>query len=366
MGDEYDGDSDYDEWFYVEDTYLVADDLAEHAVNSPPPTTYADDDAIEEWDRFEYYCDLEYGSDGYDDENFGAPKDAETQQNGKQAAGKSKSNKKIWKKRRLQGGSSPPSRERTLSPLPPVVWRSQMEPKQDPKLLDANQTPVALLPNWRELVKDITWPNGMKSKAREPLIAPSVEEEEDDDISTRESLSPTAQEDEHNIQDIPTNSIDTEALMAVLQNRLSDVPGPLNGLLNGMDPSKLVEFALRMMNGEGTGDDIADELAEDVLDGAEEDTSTDLASWISGQKGKQVDSNNVKESVSRDGPGEPEIPRIANEDAAQHPSSQSRKRRKTPDEDELGSLAGSSKCRRIGEPNDAPTTAKRAMAGRRG
>ena len=56
MGDEYDdGESDYDEWFYVEDTYLVADDLAEHAINSPPPTTYADDDAMEEWDRFEYY-----------------------------------------------------------------------------------------------------------------------------------------------------------------------------------------------------------------------------------------------------------------------------------------------------------------------
>ena len=55
-GDDY---SDYggDEWFYVEEEFMAADDLAEHAVASPPPTTYADEDAAEDWDRLHRSAD---------------------------------------------------------------------------------------------------------------------------------------------------------------------------------------------------------------------------------------------------------------------------------------------------------------------
>jgi hypothetical protein len=82
MSDYGDDNSDYgDEWMYVEEEYMVADDLAEHAVASPTlAACAADDDA--EWDRFDYFNDLEYASDGYDDAKFEVHtvKDAQTGQ----------------------------------------------------------------------------------------------------------------------------------------------------------------------------------------------------------------------------------------------------------------------------------------------
>jgi hypothetical protein len=381
MGDEYDdGESDYDEWFYVEDTYLVADDLAEHAINSPPPTTYADDDAMEEWDRFEYYCDLEYGSDGYDDENFRVRdpvlKTTETRQIRERPAATSKV-KTRRKKRKGPPASGPFSRQRSLSPLPTVVWRSQDHMPVITKQLEDNQTSFALLPNWRELVQDFAWgkrPAGVGSELkREPIVAPSVEE--DDGTSTPESASSVAQPNEDTAQDIATGAIDSDALMAALQNRLSDLPGPLNELLNGMDTSRLLECALRMVNGDGTEDDIADELADDLLDGAEEDTSTDLASWLSQQRGKEA-GDNVMASASHDDLRNPnafpsetksEMTRITSSNAPLQGSSQpsrSLKRRASRGEDERADLASSSKARRIAKPHDASTTAKRGMAGR--
>ncbi|KAK3047513.1 hypothetical protein LTS18_013140, partial [Coniosporium uncinatum] len=57
MSDQEDyGDDDfYDDYFYVEDSYDICDDLAEHAVPSPPPFE------APEWDdhsRFDYWNDL--------------------------------------------------------------------------------------------------------------------------------------------------------------------------------------------------------------------------------------------------------------------------------------------------------------------
>jgi hypothetical protein len=277
-GDDY---SDYGEdWFYVEEEFVAADDLAEHAVASPPPTTYADEDAAEDWDRFDYFNDLEYASDGYDDAVFQV-------QDGKGPA--------IGEKRRRHIKPSPSKkRQRVLGDteaaalgMSPIVWRSQANRGLQAKLLDENAKTYTVLQDWRQKLKDT--PRWAKAS---PPQSPTLQAASDQKhiagaISTAAPASPPSEfdaEDEGAQGD--EMDIDPGALMAALQSRLAEAGGPLSG----MDPQQLLDFAMRMATGKDAGDDIAGEMADAMLNQGEEDDGEDpeaeanLLSWVAQQR----------------------------------------------------------------------------------
>ncbi|KAF2124288.1 hypothetical protein P153DRAFT_371145 [Dothidotthia symphoricarpi CBS 119687] len=292
-GDDY---SDYgDEWFYIEEEEIVADDLAEHAVASPPPTTYGDDDNQPDWDRFDYYNDIEYASDGFDDAKFEAydVKDAQTGQKRKRVVRNSRSKKK---QRPTQQAGGPAE---LVPGYSPVVWRSQTGSRLEPKLLDDNAQSYALLKDWRKKLPDTPrWTRGSPHPPT-PTTQSSTKAERKVAFAP-EPMSPTSDlEDEGGLEeegleedeeDEEAMDIDQEALMAALQSRLAVAGGPLSG----MDPQQLLQFAMRMAAGKDDGDDIAGDMADAMLDQGEEDddkedadAEANLLSWVAQQRNAQ-------------------------------------------------------------------------------
>jgi hypothetical protein len=281
-GDDY---SDYgDEWLYIEDEYMAADDLAEHAIASPPPTTYGDDDMQAEWDRFDYYNDLEYASDGYDDATFLVhnTKDAKIGQKRKREFKHSRSNKK----QRVPNSASEAPHTIVVAPSP-VVWRSQNDRAPRQRLLADDAPSYALLKNWREeLVEIPRWACGSP-----PAKSPSEKSGHSHAVlaADLELLDGEALVEEEEMGEEGDVDISQDALMAALQRQLAAAGGPLSG----MDPQQLLQFAMRMATDKDAGDDIAGEMADAMLEGEEEEEDADaeenLLSWVAQQRNANKD-----------------------------------------------------------------------------
>lgn len=306
-GDDY---SDYGEdWFYVEDGYQPADELAEHVIPSPPPTTYGDDDEQEEWDRYDYFNDLEYASDGYDDVTF-APHDALGAKIGqkRKRAGNSSRNKKRQKTAEGKEGAVKP-----FAPsYSPVVWRAQSDRRPTQRLLADNAPSYALLKNWREALPSTPeWARG--SPPPPPTKSSGLAPEEVLGALAAQILHPTAEpldeeadaEDEEMEDDEGGIELSQDALMAALQRQLAAAGGPLAG----MDPQQLLQFAMRMATDKDAGDDIAGEMADAMLEGDEEDEEADtqenLLSWVAQQR-------NANKDTAATEPKSPEVTRDEN------------------------------------------------------
>ncbi|KNG48143.1 hypothetical protein DDE82_004825 [Stemphylium lycopersici] len=281
--DEYD---DYDvEFFYVEDEYMAADDLAEHAVASPPPATCGDEDMEDDWDRFDYYNDLEYASDGYDDTKFQAH-DVKGAKAGLKRKRPASSHPR--KKKATQTDSSEHV-EPSAPAHSPIVWRSQADRGLQPKMLEDNAQPYALFKNWREKLADT--PHWARGSPPNPPDPPSSRSDTDDGKTAfiTEPASPPYDNEEDDDNDDDDDAMDDEggaisqeALLAALQRQLAAAGGPLSG----MDPQQLLEFATRMATDKHAGDDIAGEMADAILGEDEEDAEADekLLSWVAQQR----------------------------------------------------------------------------------
>lgn len=308
-GDEYD-DPDYgDDWLYVEDEYMQADDLAEHAVASPPPLA-CDEDTLEEWDRFDYFNDIEYDFEGYDDANF-VPHNA---QSGWPTIGQKRkrcaASAHARKKQRTTGATSKREVDVAWLSNAPIVWRAQADREPKTRPLPKNAEPYAVLADWRHRLRDI--PDWVKkpSRTREELRAPPQEDSASTPSGTHAPVEDAEWEDE-DAEDVGEEdrrevAIDPDAIMAALQSRLASAGGPLGG----MDPQQLLQFALRMANGDGEGDDIAGEMADEMLNqGGEaeeiEQTEAELLSWVAQQRelGTDGSSNLVGEATASTSPG---------------------------------------------------------------
>lgn len=277
-GDDFEDDYG-DDWLYVEDEYMQADDLAEHAVASPPPIAY-DDDRLDEWDRFDYFNDLEYDSEGYDDANFvthngatGQPKIGQKRKRGAVAGRGSK-------KQRLTKGDGKPEQDVVWLSNSPIIWRAQADRGVKARPLPDDAEPYAILKDWRTLAKA---PNRAQKPTKRELAAlpPKAHMDEDEDWEDDE----LADEGNDDGDEAGMEGIDPAALMAALQSRLGSAGGPLSG----MDPQQLLQFALRMANNQDAGDDIAGELADEMLnqgeqDEDEEEAEANLMSWVSQQR----------------------------------------------------------------------------------
>ncbi|EOA83319.1 uncharacterized protein SETTUDRAFT_65791, partial [Exserohilum turcica Et28A] len=292
--DDYDdGDADF---FYVEDEYMAADDLAEHAVASPPPATCGDEDMEDDWDRFDYFNDLEYASDGYDDTRFQAldVKGVKTGIKRKRAVGGRSRRKNV------------PQVDATAHTEPsapghsPIVWRSHADRGLKPKMLDDNAQPYALFKDWREkLTETPDWAKGSPPNSPGASSLPSDKEKGDMAFVTKPASPPYDDDDEDeddkegDEDDMSTqgHGISQEALLAALQRQLAAAGGPLSG----MDPQQLLEFATRMAADKDAGDDIAGEMADAMLEGEDEEDDGEaeekLLSWVAQQR------NSTKETA---------------------------------------------------------------------
>lgn len=272
-------DEDYDaDFFYVEDEYMAADDLAEHAVASPPPATCGDEDMEDDWDRFDYFNDLEYASDGYDDTTF-QPVDVKGAKTG------------LKRKRivRHRSGNNTSARTKPTAPgHSPIVWRSQADRGIKPKMLEDNAQPYALLKNWREKLTDTPeWAKGSPISHGAPSLTPEKKKAKKTFVT--EPASPPYDEDDEDTSE-QEQAISQEAMLAALQRQLAAAGGPLSG----MDPQQLLEFAMRMVANQDAGDDIAGEMADAMLAGEDEDDGNaeeKLLSWVAQQR------NGTKEGV---------------------------------------------------------------------
>jgi hypothetical protein len=318
MSDYGDDFSDYgDDWLYVEDEYMAADDLAEHAVASPPPTTYGDDEEVTEWDRFDYFNDIEYASDGYDDALFLAHdvKGAKAGEKRKRAVTSSHSRKR----RKTTEGAPMPA----VVIHSPVVWRSQADRAPKQRMLGRNVQPYALLSDWREKLADTPhWARGAPPKPpsaqldEEGVISelptPTADLLDEADMADGEEMDQDEDEGEGEGEgegeDGPLN-ISQDVLMAALQRQLSVAGGPLSG----MDPQQLLQFAMRMATDQDAGDDIAGEMAKAMLESVEGEEEGDededdkqieetLMSWVDKQR-------NTKKDASATEPHSPEAAR---------------------------------------------------------
>ncbi|OCL08114.1 hypothetical protein AOQ84DRAFT_377063 [Glonium stellatum] len=279
---EYD---DFDPWYYIEETYHVADDLAEHTVASPPPY---EDENYEDWDRFDYWNDIESGSEGYDDERHDEKKSlSKTPKTGQ----KRKITSDVScgrKKRKIEGGVSRVAEDRQLSPTPTVLWRSResrdKEDKARVKPFNGNEKPYALLRDWRERLGGTPRPTSRESLEPEGVPVPEVHKSGEAKSGPKIGpLSPSPEASGDELEGLTSASdIDSEALKSALQKRLAEAGGPFEGF----DQSLLLKYAMRMIANEEASDEIAGELAEDMLNRPDDDPlAAGISSWLSQQMG---------------------------------------------------------------------------------
>jgi hypothetical protein len=253
------GDDDYDDydWFYVEDEYMPADDLAEHAVPSPPPTAYGDDDMQEDWDRFDYFNDLEYASDGYDDATF-QPHNAKDSKIGQK---RKRVTKGMHSKKKVKTSESAETTKAAAVAHSPVVWRSQSDRARKSRVVTDTTKSYSLLKDWREkLAETPAWARGSPPAESPGALSGEAHDAPEStlDLPEEDALAEDEEMDEEGDVDISQ-----DALMAALQRQLASAGGPLSG----MDPQQLLQFAMRMVTDKDAGDDIAGEMADAMLEG---------------------------------------------------------------------------------------------------
>ncbi|KAF2398065.1 hypothetical protein EJ06DRAFT_523431 [Trichodelitschia bisporula] len=281
MSDSEDGwygdDADY---FYVEDTYQIADDLAEHAMPSPPPFE-GDDEWDDDW-RFEYFNDIEY-----DDDDFYTKPQA--------GAGT---------KRKRAGGDQTlvRLRKRRVRAVQPVVWRGRDTRPADPKVyIPGSAKPYTLFKDWRERFKDVPLP----AVPERPVLA-KVEDAPEDDVPEDDGHDEAAEDamdewesDDEDIEDEDDETsanppgLNPEILKTALRANLAKI-----GLdTSNVDEATLLQFATRMFEDMGRGEEILSELADLVLSRDKDSEHEDgFSKWVTGQvKPSKVETEPVME-----------------------------------------------------------------------
>lgn len=259
---------------WIEEEYSIADDLAEHAVHSPPPTLCIDDE-LTEWDRYDYFNDLEYDLDGYDEATFEPhkSKDAKVTQRTGHKRKRNGTDQRGRKRLKVVDDLTQPLPSPVLSP---VTWRSRGTPAV-PIVKGESLKTYGFLKDWkRTMPKTPTWATASASKS-----GPSRQATKGTPLGKVANMMESENDEEREDDAEEVDTVDPAALMAALQKNLAAAGGPLAG----MDPQQLLQFAMRMMNDRDAGDDIAGELADDMLqgDGEEGEDGEDdgeLMSWL--------------------------------------------------------------------------------------
>jgi len=263
---DYDGDffEDGDNYYYVEDTYALADDLAENVI--PDPGGFYD--GQEEWDdmsRFEYWNDIDYDSDGYNDlskrrtNKSTAPKTNENSTSRKRKA--SAEAEKITKRPKLSRNQST-----LLVDLPPVLFMSPIIERQEPIADITRMETYSIFPDWRERFKNIKSVANVIPQAKPPNIE-DMEMESDDEI----------------IEDESDGEMDVSAPLDALTLSLEKNLASMGLDTTRIDQSKLLLLAQKIMSQSEDAEQLMEEIIEGIHSGEEQTGKDPFAEWITGK-----------------------------------------------------------------------------------
>jgi hypothetical protein len=277
------GDETFD---YVEDTYIEADDLAEHAVPSPPPMDYDEEFDMDLW-QYDYWMDIDYASDG--DEIRQRRLDSRTTRAKKRKLVEEARGSPSKKRKLLARAKGPTGRAQPIDELATVVMikhaADQRNEPQDMRVVDIRPLKTqALLKDWRQKFQNTPmWPKKKPAiELEEVQDAPDDDDlDQDEEMGDMRTLIEAAtknvaelgeeeweDEDEEDEADEPMD-LDPEALkMAIKQNLAA---AGVN--VKGMDEETLMRFAMKMFAGEGEGDDLVGEMADQLLGGQRGDAT---------------------------------------------------------------------------------------------
>jgi hypothetical protein len=258
--------------------------LAEHAVASPPP--YEGDTDWEWDDRYQYFADFEDGTLGYFDREpkrwkFKAASNYNNNlKRQKPIRGDEVRSQKLTGEQQDNGTT----KRRHTSPTPTVLWRSQdARRRKEPDLPAVEKDSVPLFKGFKERLEAISSPF-IRHKGSEINERGEEHQQSNNSNISSSDRSPIIGEGvEH--KKIQTPTITREALAAALQSRLGD-----SSTLQFGEQSKILEYAMRMLQSEDDADDIVGELAEDILAQDEdqvslaEDSESKMPAWLLAQK----------------------------------------------------------------------------------
>lgn len=240
--------------------WLEQDELAETQVPSPGYTGVNDEIANEsfEYDVYEYFGELEYGSDSYWDARIKHLASVRAGEKRKSGADEEEE-AALLKKRRKDDGLEARDNvvfmpfEARLAPLPSQVHEEER---------------FALLPDWKERFPERLDDGSPTEKGKQMPAdmrrAAEAEDEEDDEAEQGDALN--AHEDEMEVdshedeEDDGTDAgVDQDVIMQVLRQKLAD-----SGL-GDVDESVFKDAIAKMLSGEGDGEDALGGLASLLL-----------------------------------------------------------------------------------------------------
>jgi hypothetical protein len=254
------------------DALLSQDDLAQHAVASPPPYD-GDDDFDEEHWRFDYWMDIDYDSDG--NEIRQRREDVQALKR-KRPTTRAAVNKSPSKRRRvlpvLKRDALKLQQERNLPPI--MLLKDRVNSHTGPvpgRLVDPKTLkPYALLPDW--IVRFRNTPAFPQKKTTAQLAeVQDIVEDDLDEIADGGSEWMDEDDEEPGAEGAMLDGLDPEALKMALSQNLA----ALGIDIKGMDTETLLSFASKMISGEAEADDIAGELAEELLKQGEAEEDED-------------------------------------------------------------------------------------------
>ncbi|CAD0112596.1 unnamed protein product [Aureobasidium uvarum] len=265
---------------------LVLDELASGAIAEAPALYYRDDE-LEEYDNYNFWSEIEYGNGEIFDQDISPDKDDQKKKS------KASDIRDTIKKIRLRG----------IQDYPTVLWKSSQEAfslRQQCPVYDKPQQPTALLPNWRQLLKDrpavFTTSYMAIHSAKDDKQDDDWEDmEEDNDESGQddeEDEEEEEDEDEEGEDGMDLQDIDPEMLKSALAARLS-----ASGM-TGKDQTAMMEAMMQMLAGGGGAgtDDLLESLTSNMLNQVtEEGGDSSMGQWLSGQGVSLEDDNDDDE-----------------------------------------------------------------------
>ena len=263
-----------------------------------------------EYDVYEYFGELEYGSDSYWDARMKHLNSVGLGEKRKSAQ-EEDTEGRVVKKRRKDGGRGDVEEvrdnvlyvpfEKRLAPLPPGVEQ-------------AGEGRFALLPDWKERFSERGSPVGKRKpmpaemrKAAEEVVGDEDEEGEDmsgdqeggDEMETGEDGEPEEddEDDDEDEQEEGAAGLDQDLVMQVLRQKLAD-----SGL-GDVDESMFKDVIAKMMSGDGESEDAVGGLASLLL-GQEGGGGKAFEGFLAGQGvelgGAEGDDDDKSEGESRD------------------------------------------------------------------
>ncbi|KAI7103789.1 hypothetical protein KC365_g4868 [Hortaea werneckii] len=323
MEEDYDYDEDqfleYDaDWIFVEDEYGLADELAESQVPEPGYSGTNAEIALEsfDYDIYNYWDDVDYlADDAYWDSEGKVLPGEESQNSGeKRKRGTPARASAASKRRKLSskdglGGAMPGRSQRDNVMFVSKDEQVRLALQRGPVL--KRSKPVAFLGDWKRRYANVDgevlvgqMPADMEKAAQAEDTARGQSPDQKIDVAAGQ----VAQEDEEGWEDEEDAStaeggadelpaLDPDMLKQILRQRMGDAG------LDGVDEGAFMDTISKMLAGGGDEDDVAGDLADNLLGQATEGGGNSaLSDWLSGQ------------GVSLDAPDENETSSIATAD----------------------------------------------------